>query len=81
MTSAIDYADATRKASAAFTTTLYSWKKGVTAVTDQFRAFPAVGALPTIDVTEASSGSSRCSSRSSTSTTGTPVSWPRSPTR
>jgi Cu2+-containing amine oxidase len=53
MTSAIDYADATRKASAAFTTTLDSWKNSVTAVTDQFRAFPAVGRLPKIDVTDA----------------------------
>jgi hypothetical protein len=53
MTSAIDYADATRKASTAFTTTLDNWKNSVSAVTDQFRAFPAVGNLPTIDVTQA----------------------------
>jgi hypothetical protein len=53
MTSAIDYADATRKASTAFTTTLDSWKNSVTAATDQFRAFPAVGNLPSFDVTDA----------------------------
>jgi hypothetical protein len=52
MTSAIDYADATRKASAAFTTSLDTWKDGVTAVTDQFRSFPAVGQLPKIDITD-----------------------------
>jgi hypothetical protein len=53
MTSAIDYADATRKASAAFATSLDTWKDSVTSVTEQFRSFPTVGTLPTIDLTEA----------------------------
>jgi hypothetical protein len=53
MTSAIDYADATRKASAAFTTSLDSWRDSLSTVTDQFRAIPGAGTLPTIDVTEA----------------------------
>ena len=53
MTSAIDYAAATRKAEGVFTSTLDSWKDGLNTVTDQFRAFPAVGSLPQVDVTEA----------------------------
>ncbi len=53
MTSAIDYADATRKAGTAFTTTLESLKDSFSTATDQFRAIPTVGNLPQIDVTEA----------------------------
>ena len=53
MTSAIDYAAATRNAQTALTTTLDRWKNGVSTVTDQFRAFPTVGNLPQVDVTEA----------------------------
>ena len=53
MTSAIDYTAATRTAQTALTTTLDSWKHGLSSVTDQFRAFPTVGNLPQVDVTEA----------------------------
>ena len=53
MTSAIDYAATTRNAETVLTTALDSWKNGLNTVTDQFRAFPAVGNLPHIDVTEA----------------------------
>ena len=53
MTSAIDYTAATRTAQTALTTTLDSWKNGLSSVTDQFRGFPTVGSLPQVDVTEA----------------------------
>ena len=53
MTSAIDYAATTRNAQTALTTTLDSWKDGVSTVTEQFRAFPTIGNLPQVDVTEA----------------------------
>jgi hypothetical protein len=50
MTSATDYAAATRNAQTALTTTLDSWKDGLNTVADQFRAIPAVGNLPQVDV-------------------------------
>jgi hypothetical protein len=53
MTSAIDYAAATRTAQTALTSTLDSWKDGLNSVTDQFRALPTVGAFPQVDVTGA----------------------------
>jgi hypothetical protein len=53
LTSAIDYAATTRNAQTALTTTLDRWKDGVSTVTEQFRAFPAIGNLPQVDVTEA----------------------------
>jgi hypothetical protein len=53
LTSAIDYAAATRTAQTALTTTLDRWKDGVSTVTEQFRAFPTIGNLPQVDVTEA----------------------------
>ncbi|HEY0127162.1 MAG TPA: hypothetical protein VGB58_08500 [Blastococcus sp.] len=53
MTSATDYAATARNAQTALTTTLEQWKDGVNSLTDQFRSFPSVGALPTADVTEA----------------------------
>jgi F0F1-type ATP synthase membrane subunit b/b' len=53
LTSAIDYASTTRNAQNVLSTTLDSWKDGLTSVTDQFRSFPTVGNLPQIDVTEA----------------------------
>jgi hypothetical protein len=53
LTSAIDFAAATRSTRDAFTTTLNTWKDGTKTVTDQFRAFPTVGSLPQVDVTEA----------------------------
>jgi F0F1-type ATP synthase membrane subunit b/b' len=53
MTSATDFAATTRNAQTAFTTTLDSWKDGLTSVADQFRAIPSVGTLPQVDVTEA----------------------------
>jgi hypothetical protein len=53
LTSATDYAAATRTAQTALTTTLDRWKDGVSSVTEQFRAFPTIGNLPQVDVTEA----------------------------
>jgi F0F1-type ATP synthase membrane subunit b/b' len=53
MTSATDFAATTRNAQTAFTTTLDSWKDGLTSVANQFRAIPSVGTLPQVDVTEA----------------------------
>jgi hypothetical protein len=53
LTSATDYAAATRTAQTALTTTLDRWKDGVSTVTEQFRAFPTIGNLPQVDVTEA----------------------------
>ena len=53
MTSAIDFAAATRTTHDVLTTTLNTWKDGAKTVTDQFRAFPSVGTLPQVDVTEA----------------------------
>jgi hypothetical protein len=53
LTSAIDYAATTRNAQTALTTTLDRWKDGVSTVTEQFRAFPTIGNLPQVDVTEA----------------------------
>jgi hypothetical protein len=53
LTSAIDYAATTRNAENVLTTTLDSWKDGLNSVTEQFRAFPTVGNLPQVDVTEA----------------------------
>jgi hypothetical protein len=53
MTTAINYADAARKAGSAVTTTFDTWTNSLTSVADQLRTFPAVGTLPKIDVTEA----------------------------
>jgi hypothetical protein len=53
MTSATDYAAATRNAQTAFTTTLDTWKDGLNSVTEQFRGFPTVGNVPQVDVTAA----------------------------
>jgi hypothetical protein len=53
MTSATDFAAATRTAKDLFTITLDSWKSGMSAVTEQFRAFPAVGTYPPVDVPRA----------------------------
>ena len=53
MTSAIDFAAATRTTRDALTTTLNTWKDGVKTVTDQFRVLPAVASLPQVDVTDA----------------------------
>jgi hypothetical protein len=53
LTSAIDYAGTTRTAQTVLTSTLDSWKDGLRSVTDQFRAFPSLGSLPNVDVTEA----------------------------
>jgi hypothetical protein len=53
MTSATDYAAATRNAQTAFTSTLDTWKGNLNSVTDQFRAFPTFVPLPQVDVTAA----------------------------
>ncbi len=53
MTSATDYTAATRNAKDLLTSTLDSWKDGVSSVTEQFRALPSAGSLPQLDVTDA----------------------------
>ncbi len=52
MTSAIDYSAVTRNAEKVLTTTLDSWKNGLNTVTEQIRAFPGVGPLPQVDLTD-----------------------------
>jgi hypothetical protein len=53
MTSATDYTAATRNAKELLTSTLDSWKDGVSSVTEQFRTLPTVSSLPQLDVTDA----------------------------
>jgi hypothetical protein len=53
VTTAIDYTAATRTAESVLTTALDRWKDGVNSVSDQLRAFPAVGNLPQVDLAEA----------------------------
>jgi hypothetical protein len=53
MTSATDYAAATRTAQDLFATTLDSWKNGLTSFTDQFGTVPTVPDFPKVDLTEA----------------------------
>jgi F0F1-type ATP synthase membrane subunit b/b' len=53
LTSTTDYADTTRRAENQLTSTLESWKSGLTTFTDQLRAFPTVNAFPQFDATEA----------------------------
>ena len=53
MTSATDFAAATRNAQDVFTTTLDSWKHGLSSLTDQFGTIPTVAEFPKVDVTEA----------------------------
>jgi hypothetical protein len=48
-----DYADIPRRAENLLTSTLQSWKSGVSTVTDQFRAFPPLTTFPQFDATEA----------------------------
>jgi len=52
MTSTFDYADTARRAESAITTTLDTWRSGVTTVTDQLRAVPNTGPLPRVEVTD-----------------------------
>jgi F0F1-type ATP synthase membrane subunit b/b' len=53
LTSTTDYADTTRRAENQLTSTLESWKSGLTTFTDQLRDFPTVNAFPQFDATEA----------------------------
>jgi len=53
LTFPIPYADAPRRAENQLSSTLESWKSGVSTVTDQFRAFPTLNVLPQFDATEA----------------------------
>jgi hypothetical protein len=53
LTSTTDYADTTRRAENLLTSTLESWKSGLTTFTDQLRDFPTVNAFPQFDATEA----------------------------
>jgi F0F1-type ATP synthase membrane subunit b/b' len=48
-----DYADTPRRAENLLTSTLESWKSGVSTVTDQVRAFPTPNTFPQFDATEA----------------------------
>jgi len=48
-----EYADTTRRAENLLTSTLESWKSGVSTVTDQFRAFPTLNTFPQFDATRA----------------------------
>jgi hypothetical protein len=48
-----EYADTPRRAENLLTSTLESWKSGVSTVTDQFRAFPTLNTFPQFDATEA----------------------------
>jgi hypothetical protein len=47
----IPSADIPRRAENQLTSTLQSWKSGVSTVTDQFRAFPTLTVLPQFDAT------------------------------
>jgi F0F1-type ATP synthase membrane subunit b/b' len=49
----IPYADTPRRAENLLTSTLQSWKSGVSTVTDQCRAFPTLTTVPQFDATEA----------------------------
>jgi hypothetical protein len=49
----IPSADTPRRAENLLTSTLESWKRGVSTVTDQFQAFPTLNVLPQFDATEA----------------------------
>jgi hypothetical protein len=49
----IPSADTPRRAENLLTSTLESWKRGVSTVTDQFQAFPPLNVLPQFDATEA----------------------------
>jgi gas vesicle protein len=49
----IPYADTPRRAENLLTSTLQSWKSGVSTVTDQFRAFPTLNTFPQFDATRA----------------------------
>jgi hypothetical protein len=53
LTFTTDYADTTRRAENLLTSTLESWKSGLTTVTKQLRAFPTFSAFPQFDATEA----------------------------
>jgi hypothetical protein len=53
LTFTTDYADTTRRAENQLTSTLESWKSGLTTFTDQLRDFPTVNAFPQFDATEA----------------------------
>jgi hypothetical protein len=53
LTFTTDYADTTRRAENLLTSTLESWKSGLTTVTDQLRTFPTFNAFPRFDATEA----------------------------
>ena len=53
MTSATDYAAATRTVQDLFATTLDSWKNGLASFTDQFGTVPTVPDFPKVDLTEA----------------------------
>src|SRR3954465_5089096 len=48
-----DFAANARRAESILTRAMDSWKNGLDSVTNQFRAFPSVGNLPSIDATEA----------------------------
>src|SRR4051794_35469199 len=51
VTSPIDYAGTTRRGENLLTSTLQSWKSGVSTVADQFRAFPTLTTFPQFDAT------------------------------
>jgi hypothetical protein len=53
VTSPIPSADTPRRAENLLTSTLQSWKSGVSTVADQFRAFPTLNTFPQFDATEA----------------------------
>src|SRR3954451_11987062 len=48
-----DFAANARRAESILTSAMDSWKNGLDSVTNQFRALPSVGNLPSIDATEA----------------------------
>src|SRR3954469_6341440 len=53
LTFPIPYADIPRRAENQLSSTLESWKSGVSTVTDQFKAFPTFNVLPQFDATKA----------------------------
>jgi hypothetical protein len=53
LTFPIPYADIPRLAENQLSSTLESWKSGVSTVTDQFKAFPTFNVLPQFDATKA----------------------------
>src|SRR3954449_957863 len=53
VTVSTDYADIPRRAENQLSSTLESWKSGVSTVADQFRAFPPLTTFPQFDATEA----------------------------